>query len=132
MNSLIVNSDSFVSSGGKFLRFARDPGSPITRTSAHEYAEEFASWRKSLPDEFSITRISTWSSDNVWIVFLLAMSYRLECLFYRIAREHFKLNYDGETLNWCQQQLIESVFELDTLINRAIVHDVVKYMPASL
>jgi hypothetical protein len=118
--------------GGKFLRFSRNYTSPISQSDALGYVQEFSAWRNGLPEEFSTNRVSSWTSDNVWILFLLAFSYRLECLFYRTAREHFRKSNDAEGVTWCKKQLTGCVFELDTLIGRAIEHDLVKYAPASL
>lgn len=76
--------------------------------------------------------MSIWTSENVWILFLLSLSYRLECFFYRRVRKDLSASLDTEGLLWCNKQLAASVFELDTLMSRAIEHDVVKYAPASM
>jgi hypothetical protein len=104
----------------------------FSRTTAHEFAEEISAWRRLLPDDLLPNRVGSWDSTNVWILILLAFSYRLECIFYRTVREHFRQSSKTEYLSWCKQQLVSCVFELDTVMNRLIVHDLVDYAPSSL
>jgi hypothetical protein len=118
--------------GAEFLKLARNPKTSLSRSVAEAYAEEFCSWRTKMPEELFPDRTRSWSSQNVWILFLASMSYRLECLFYRTARQHFSQSNDLASVAWCKQQLVGCVFELDILVSRAIVHNLVKYMPASL
>ena len=118
-------------SGSKFLRFSRSK-SPISQLEAHQFSDEFSAWRRMLPEDFSTNRVSSWTSDNVWILFLLALSYRLECLFYRRVREDHRESGGSGEIAWFKKQLAACTFELDTLMSRAIEHDVVKFAPASL
>jgi hypothetical protein len=60
------------------------------------------------------------------------MSYRLECVFYRTVREHSRGFDDQEAISWCKQHMLGAIFELDTLLNRAVVYDLVKFTPSSL
>ena len=68
----------------------------------------------------------------MWVVIIQAMSYRLECMFHRTLREQLQKSADQDAIRWCNEQLHKSIFELDTLLNRAIVHDLVQFAPSSL
>ncbi len=117
--------------GAKFLQLFRPTGPPASISTAYELAEAISRWRGSIPEELLIDRVTTWTSGNVWIIVLLAMSYRLECVFYRLVRERAK-GVDADALAWSKQRLLASIFELDTLMKRAIVHDLVHLCPPSL
>lgn len=101
---------------------------PTTR----DFANAILEWRSSLPNDLLPSRVSTWSSENVRILILLAMSYRLERVFYRTVREQSRGSDDQEPVKWYKQQLLSSIFELDTLLNRAVVHDLVQFAISSL
>lgn len=118
--------------GAKFLRHSRTISYRWTSSSVMTYADEIATWRRRLPEDLSQSRVQFWSRDNVWIIVLLALSYRLECVFYRHAREVMHQEGDESTVSWCRQQLWGCVFELDTLMNRAVMHDLIRYCPSSL
>lgn len=118
--------------GAKFLRHSRTISCRWTSSSIVTYAEEITTWRRQLPEDLSPARVQSWSRDNVWIIVLLALSYRLECVFYRHAREVMQQEGDKSTVSWCRQQLWGCVFELDTLMNRAVMHDLIQYCPSSL
>lgn len=99
---------------------------------AMQFAESILQWRHSLPQELAPSRITSWPLARIWTIVLLAMSYRFECHVYRIAKEEFRTADNQEAVAWCQQQLLEATFELDNIINRAVVHNLVQYAPSSL
>ncbi|KAK5400806.1 hypothetical protein LTR06_011227 [Exophiala xenobiotica] len=123
----------------EFLRIARHKkiagGGLSTIT---EFPDAVAHWRRSLPKELLptedtlLSRVTLKPTSNVWMIVLLAMSFRLECLYYRTARDQLRPLNNSEAIDWCTKQLFESTFELDTLLNRAVVHDLVQYAPSSL
>lgn len=115
--------------GVRFLELCE--GKPVSPGIARDLADTLVDWRESLPEELLITRIAEWTTGNVWIIFLLAMGFRLECLVYRTVRHHMK-GLDFEAVRWSSQRLMAGMFELDTLLRRAMVHDVIKYCPPSL
>ena len=120
------------STAAKFLTLTRCSHSSLTLSNVHAFADEITTWRRMLPEELLSERVQSWSSANVWIIILLSLGYRLDCVFYRTARDHFSQSGDRDTVAWCKQQLARCVFELDTLINRAIVHNLVRLAPASM
>lgn len=117
--------------GAKFLRLFKSSGIHSSLSTVYELAEAISSWRSSLPEDLLIDRVTRWSSANVWIIVLLALSYRLECLLYRWVREQTR-GLDEDAFAWSKQQLLSSIFELDTLMKRAIVHGLIKLCPPSL
>jgi hypothetical protein len=114
------------------LRLSRNSKCLASQEATREFANSILDWRCSLPEDLLPSRVTVWSSDNVWILILLAMSYRLECVFYRTVREHSRGSDDQEAVTWYKQQLLSSIFELDTLLNRAVVHELVQFAPSSL
>lgn len=105
--------------------------SSIPLAAAYSLADAIKLWRNSLPESLNISQISNWSSDNVWAIFLLAMAYRLECVLFRTIRRQYR-GVDEEAVEWSRKRLLSSMFELDTLLRRAMVHDVIQYCPPSL
>lgn len=118
--------------GAQYLRLARTSAAQIPLPAAHTFADSMSTWRHDLPNDLLVDRVKHWNSKNVWVIILQAMSYRLECIFYRTLREHLRKLGDEDSLRWCNQQLFNSIFELDILMNRAVVHDLVQYAPSSL
>ncbi|KAH8595050.1 fungal-specific transcription factor domain-containing protein [Bisporella sp. PMI_857] len=117
--------------GAQFLRAFRYNDSVPPVSQAQGFAESLSAWRRALPPELSIDRVSEWNESNIWIIFLLAMSFRLECVFFRILRQRTRA-YNPELEKWARQGLQRAIFELDTLLRRAMVHDVVSFCPPSL
>jgi hypothetical protein len=118
--------------GAQYLRLARARSSLIDIATARNFSESIATWRHNLPEVLLTDRVKSWSSQNVWVVIIQAMSYRLECVFHRTLREQIRKSSDEDASRWCNEQLFKSIFELDTLMNRAIVNDLVQYAPSSL
>lgn len=67
----------------------------------------------------------------MWILLLLAMSYRMECIFYRTLRKRYR-DINLTRCEWATQRLWSSMFELGTVIGRAMAHDIVDILPLSL
>jgi hypothetical protein len=115
--------------GAKVLSVCKSPA--INFAEARIVAEAIEAWRQALPVDLTITSVSHWSSANSWIIFLLAMGYRLECVLFRTMRQQAD-GRDDQVLEWSTSRLLATMFELDTLLGRAMVHDVIQYCPPSL
>lgn len=89
------------------------------------------SWREALPPELSAETIHHWSHQNIWVLILRAMSYRLECLLYRKVRRLHGVGCDHLTLRTLQKQQ-NAMLELDTILDRIIIHDLVSCCPLSM
>lgn len=116
--------------GMRFLDIFRVGAPPPSMNTAREFVETLSTWRGSLPDDLLLNRVVQWTSANVWILFLWAMSYRLEGSFYRMLRQQKRTSNDVNV--WAARQFPCCIFELDTLLRRAVVHEVAQYCPPSL
>lgn len=69
--------------------------------------------------------------DNIFPMILAATSCRFECILYRAV---LKKSRDEEktTTAWVAQRLQTAMFELDTLVGRAITDGMVKMLPLTL
>ena len=96
-----------------------------------ELADQFVSWRSSLPDIVRIQQYPDDVRDNILPMILAATSCRFECILYRAV---LKKSRDEERIStaWLAQRLQTSMFELDTLVGRAITDGMVKMLPLTL
>lgn len=91
----------------------------------HEVGEAIASWRRNLPPELRMEDVSDWDGSNVWIIVILTFSFRLECLFYRTLRRRAK-GLSPSDITRVNQRLQGAMFELSTLLRRAMTYDVLQ------
>lgn len=89
-------------------------------------------WRHALPPSLRLEGVSHWNDVNVWITVILTFSFRLECIFYRILRRRLSENGITTDVAWVDQRLQSSIFELSTLLRRAMTHDVLLAGPPSM
>ncbi|RFU28806.1 hypothetical protein B7463_g7554, partial [Scytalidium lignicola] len=126
----IIENSKLASIGAQFVTMYQRPKFFPSRGSENDLADKFSMWRQSLPEEFQAERIQSWSNYNMWILLLLAVSYRLECIFYRTLQKRYKT--ENVTLyDWATQRLWSCMFELDTIIGRAVTHDIIDILPMS-
>ena len=80
-----------------------------------------------------IQNIQEWTSSRIWVLVLMAMSYHLECIFYRTLRERSRERAGTDSLMdpWAQKQQ-HAMFELDTIIRRVVLAKVAKFCPLSV
>lgn len=88
-------------------------------------------WRRALPPELQPESVDSWSHENVWILILRAMGYRLESLFYREFRELPRLQQDAFGRRALQKQK-NAMLELDSIFHRIMLHDLVGFCPFSM
>jgi hypothetical protein len=89
------------------------------------------SWRNALPVELRYDVTPRWGDSDVWVAVLHALSYRLECLFYRTLsrRAHMTSAADASYVNGC---LLNAMFELSTVLRRAMAQGVLSAGPPSM
>jgi len=75
--------------------------------------------------------VEQWSNENVWILVLKAMSYRLECMFYRNLRDLYRSGEDNLRQRAVQKQL-NAMLELYSVLDRIMLHDLVGFCPLSM
>lgn len=93
---------------------------------------EITEWKRKLDITMSIGALHDWNADNIWILVLLAMSFRLEAVFYRALGAHLRRSGDGPSLAQLTQKQDNAMFELSSIIQRASLHQVISLCPLSL
>jgi len=73
-----------------------------------------------------------WSSDNIWVLVLLAMGFRLEAIFCRSVKEYHRTKGDHSSMLKTARRQESAMFELSTIIQRASMHQVLHICPLSL
>ena len=89
-------------------------------------------WKLDLPPNLNVSLVSNWTFDNVWILVLRAMSTRFECVFFRSAREVFRTSGQHSLAQQFLQKQQDAMLELDTILTRIMLHDLVRYCPLSV
>lgn len=117
--------------GSQFVNEFRKPGRTPTASFIREFTSSLAEWRRDLPTELRIESVQDWSSSNVWIIILLATSYHLEAIFCR-AQHELHRHKDQEMMDRAVKRQQSAMYELGTIIQRASLHDVIRYCPLSL
>lgn len=79
-----------------------------------------------------IGALQEWSSDNIWVLVLLAMGFRLEAIFCRAVKEYHRTKNDSSAMQRTSQRQENAMFELSTIIQRASMHQVLHLCPLSL
>ena len=97
----------------------------------HEIGSAISDWRNELPQALRLDYLTHWDASNVWSPAILAFSYRLECLFYRTVCRRLESDGVGDT-DRLRQRLLGAMFELNTILRRAMVHGVICAGPPSL
>jgi hypothetical protein len=92
--------------------------------------EAFLQWREGLPKELRIDTVQ-WSNDCGMILVMMGWCYRMECIFYRSLLQYYDSSGKGSR-DWALQQMHGAMFELDTIIRRATIHQVGPLLPMSL
>src|SRR6201999_3683647 len=88
-------------------------------------------WRSALPPELHTDTVGDWSNENVWILVLKAMSYRLECVFYRNMRELFGAGEDQARRRALQKQQ-GAMLEFEAILVLVMLHSVFANCPLSM
>lgn len=79
-----------------------------------------------------IGALQEWSTENIWVLVLLAMGFRLEAIFCRAAKQHYRATNDITSMQKIAQRQESAMFELSTIIQRASMHQVLHLCPLSL
>ncbi|KAH0842469.1 hypothetical protein AYO21_10772 [Fonsecaea monophora] len=122
---------------GYFIRDFKTPAKPPTFVEIDRLSNQITSWRKQLPLEIIHALQDEWTPDHVLILVLLAMGYRLEAVFARAAKDHYRTSGSSSGGDvGCVQRMAQrqenAMFELSTMIQRASLHDVLHLCPLSL
>ena len=105
----------------------RHPEREFSVTSCQSFETSLTQWYDALPPELNVEAIQKWSVDNVWALILKATSRRLECIYYRTLRQRFKATTEEPRRVQALQNQQNAMFELDTIINRLMLHQLTRY-----
>lgn len=117
--------------GASFVQLYRSTESLKLVNEGLQVGESLARWRSNLPGELSLENTIHWHASNVWSLFIRALGFRLECVIYRSIRQRAR-KLDPIKSDLAHAKLLGSMFELDSIFRRGMVHDVLKYCPPSL
>ncbi|KAL2785969.1 fungal-specific transcription factor domain-containing protein [Aspergillus keveii] len=117
--------------GSHFLSLLGPNRPTPTLPEAHAFTSSITTWRTSFPEDLLLDRVYHWDDSNARVLFLWSMGFRLECSFYRTLRQRTK-GIDEESAAWANERLRRCIFELDTVLKRAVVNDVALFCPPSL
>ncbi|EXJ66291.1 uncharacterized protein A1O5_10443 [Cladophialophora psammophila CBS 110553] len=117
--------------GARFLQIFKTHGRTPAKEACQEFEKSLSSWRKALPTEMHTENVQEWSAANVWALVLRATSYRLECGFYRLLTGYDRTTGDQAVQHASLKQQ-NAIFELDTVIERIMLHGLIKYCPLSV
>ncbi|KIW25997.1 uncharacterized protein PV07_09129 [Cladophialophora immunda] len=109
-----------------FCRMFRNNEHPPSIPRCQEFEQSIAEWQKGLPLELHSESVRSWSVENVWILVLRALACRLECVFYRTIRQ-LNRTWKKECLLASKQKQEIAMFELDSTIDRLVIHNLVGY-----
>ncbi|CAH0025069.1 unnamed protein product [Clonostachys rhizophaga] len=84
-----------------------------------EISTRFSLWRKAIPHVLSIDEYPSAPGQNRLPITLMAASYRFECILYHVLQRKWQKS-NNDVSPWCRDRLRRSIFQLDTLIGRAI------------
>ncbi|KAL7912463.1 hypothetical protein GGI35DRAFT_467600 [Trichoderma velutinum] len=112
-----------------------DSEQPPTRQNIdEEISRSFAEWRESLPKDISLNRsFSPDRVDEIWVAALEASCYRFECIFYRsLLRRSLTRGLSGGQVDHLKRRLRMAIFELDTIVSRLVVANLLRYANLNL
>ena len=115
---------------GQYIDTFRRLDAQATRAGCEDIEKRLSDWKRGLPSELQPENVDRWSQENVWILVLRAMGYRLECLLYRDIRELPRLEPDARRRALQKQQ--NAMLELDSIFHRVMLHDLVGFCPFSM
>jgi hypothetical protein len=118
--------------GGQFIETFRKPGKEPLPQDIEHLENAISAWRREVPVEMHLDSIQEWSSSNIWILVLLAMSFRLQAVFYRAVREYHHSKGDTAAMQKAARKQENAMFELGTIIQRVSMHGLACLCPLSL
>ncbi|RFU27849.1 hypothetical protein B7463_g8504, partial [Scytalidium lignicola] len=114
----------------QYIESFRAPNSTRLGSACGELEQAISQWRRSLPAELHTDSVGDWTTDEIWILVLKAMSYRLECVLYRNLKELCAGEENSSRRALQKQQ--DAMLELDAILDRVMLHDLVASCPLAL
>ncbi|PKK47096.1 hypothetical protein CI102_9625 [Trichoderma harzianum] len=116
------------------LRALDSEQQPTRENIAEEMSCSFAEWRKSLPKNVSFSHSSSQDRvDEIWVAALEASCFRFECIFYRsLLRRTLARGATGGQVDSLKQRLRMAIFELDTIVSRLVIANLLRFANLNL
>jgi hypothetical protein len=86
-------------------------------------------WRKSLAAKM---HVGGDTGTDVYYLNIQAMSYRFECILYRLIRRRWRQSPHEDWSEWAKQRLRSAILELDTIAMRVLASGTFQDFPISL
>ncbi|OAG37863.1 hypothetical protein AYO21_07969 [Fonsecaea monophora] len=118
--------------GGQFIQTFRTAGVTPSEEDCLRVGNALTSWRCALPVEFHLEGVGQWTAQNIWILLIIALSYRLECILCRALRQRYQSFNDHEKAQEAAQKQENALFEVDTVIERVLQNGIAHLFPLSL
>lgn len=104
--------------------------SKIDHSQADDVLSSMKSWRQALPFQLTSESVSSWTSEGIWVLVLAAWCCRMECHIYRTLWRSFM--HSGMESLPASRGLQDSIFNLDAIIKRAVLHGLCRFMPLTM
>ncbi|KIW78553.1 hypothetical protein Z517_08391 [Fonsecaea pedrosoi CBS 271.37] len=117
---------------GQFIQTFRTAGVTPSEEDCLRVGNALTSWRCALPVEFHLQGVGQWTAQNIWILLIIALSYRLECILCRALRQRYQSFNDHEKAQEAAQKQENALFEVDTVIERVLQNGIAHLFPLSL
>ncbi|KAF5979580.1 cutinase transcription factor 1 beta [Fusarium bulbicola] len=105
-------------------------------TSSNPSAEEIHkrilpldAWRTSLAQRMQL--MASFSDGEIYHLEALTTSYRFECIMCRLLRRGRWQMSDGGLREWAQQRFRSAIFELDTIVKRVMINNMIQKLPTT-
>ncbi|RBA10363.1 hypothetical protein FPRO05_04952 [Fusarium proliferatum] len=105
-------------------------------TSSNPSAEEIHkrilpldAWRTSLPERMHL--MASFAEGEIYHLEALTTSYRFECIMCRLLRRGRWQMSDGGLREWAQQRFRSAIFELDTIVKRVMINNMIQKLPTT-
>ncbi|QGI85672.1 hypothetical protein CEK25_012401 [Fusarium fujikuroi] len=115
----------------RFLQYFKTPGRVPSASKIQGLEDDILGWKNKLDPGISLLSFQEWSVANVLVLVLLAISFRLEAVFYRTLRDIHRRNGDSASMQQVTQRQENAMFELSAIMQRASINDVIGLCPLS-
>ncbi|KAG4281967.1 hypothetical protein FPRO06_10871 [Fusarium proliferatum] len=115
----------------RFLQYFKTPGRVPSASEIQDLENDILGWKNKLDPGISLLSFQEWSVANVLVLVLLAISFRLEAVFYRTLRDIYRRNGDSASMQQVTQRQENAMFELSAIMQRASINDVIGLCPLS-
>ncbi|CAH0050937.1 unnamed protein product [Clonostachys solani] len=117
--------------GAECLRLSLTTDVAPSMSRVREIGQAIVDWRVSLPAGLRAEGSLYGNQTDIWQSVILIFGFRLECLFYRTVRR-FSSSFSSSDREWVSQRLLGAMFDLSTVLRRAMALDILSAGPPAL